>query len=198
MMRKHMEVYPQIKHVEYFDVGIAAKRFFCEPSLNIKNGTKQHLTNFELGHMDISRIAAWSLRMNHCKSPRMHKTKKTYHGGKIWIDNVVDISMDQIELLTGLRVDLQRDIESAMGTTKKMWDDKMKTELGDGDKLIINSKCIVINWITNPSRKWVGKIFNTWFCNSGRMTNIPKSWSWMIKIVTDQGTGYPWVAFVEE
>jgi len=63
--------------------------------------------------------------------------------------------------LTELPSELERDIKSVMGAAKKTMDNEIKTDLGDRDRLIINSRGIVINRIINLARRWAAKIFST-------------------------------------
>lgn len=78
---------------------------------------------------------------------------ETYHNEKFWIKDAIDVNMEQIELLTGLLAEPQRGIKSTMRMTKQKYDDDIRTKLGDGEKLIVISRGIVISRINNMIRR---------------------------------------------
>ena len=77
------------------------------------------------------------------------------------------------------------DIKIFPGMTKKYTNENIKKDLGGRDKMTVNSRVIMISRIVNNIRRWVAKIFSTWFYNMGRPSNLPKGWFRMICIIVD-------------
>ena len=98
-----------------------------------------------------------------------------YHVDKIWIDEGVLIGAEQINIATGLPIESNRDIKSVMEKTKKFPDEDIRQELRGGKRMTINSRGITIQRILDETRRWVARIFSTWFCNIGRPSDLPKS-----------------------
>jgi len=67
-----------------------------------------------------------------------------YHASHIWVDKDVLIEAEQIHLVIGLPINLDRDIQSVLGMTKKFTDDDIHKELGEGEKMSVHSRGIVI------------------------------------------------------
>jgi len=61
-----------------------------------------------------------------------------------------------------------------IGSMKNIRDEEIRVEFGDGDKIIVSYRGIIINRITNTVRRWVERIFNTWLYKSRRTYDIPK------------------------
>lgn len=121
-----------------------------------------------------------------------------YHNDQVWIDEYILLGMDQIELLMGLPTKPKRDIKSVMEATKKIGDEEIRVEFSDGDEIIVSSRGIIINRITNIVIRWAKRLFSTWFYNSSKTTDILKGWFIMINFVADHGMQFPWAEYVKE
>lgn len=97
-----------------------------------------------------------------------------YHAGQVWIDEAILIGVKKIQLVITMTTNLNKVIKSVLGMTKKFTDNDIRKELGGGENMTVNSRGITIYTITDDTKRWVANIFNTWFCNIRRPSNLPK------------------------
>eukprot|EP01018_Ginkgo_biloba_P022899 Gb_05129 [translate_table: standard] len=181
MPKRYSETYPAIKHSKYFEVGYERREILLWMKFEAQEWDRAILQQFRMwayGHWPKNWMELLEM------DPDLTQVER-YHDGRVWIDEAVLLGMEQIHLVSGLPIEANREIKSVLRISTKISDNEIRKELSEGDKMAINSRGIFINRIVDDGRQWAAKILITWFCNTGRPTDLPKGWFRMIRAIAD-------------
>eukprot|EP01018_Ginkgo_biloba_P030444 Gb_20493 [translate_table: standard] len=210
MPKRYSKTYPTIKHNEYFEVGDECQEILLRIKFEAQEWDKVALQQFRMwaygywsknrmeplemdpdltpGTKNLQRSSIFQIAENPYFGEQSKFSRflvERYHVGQVWINEGVLLRMEKIHLVSGLSVEANREIKSVLRISKKIIDDETRQEFAEGDKMAVNSRGICINRIMDDGRKWASKILSTWFCNTGKPTNLPKGWFRMIRAIAD-------------